>query len=74
VFPFPDSNEKEQHLFAIVFKLVLFSPGRIKKTRTRDIEREGEIRVKERVREVKGAQSKPNPSPNDFPKLWEARV
>ena len=23
---------------------------------------------------MKGAQSKPNPSPNVFPKLWDARV
>ena len=55
-----------------------------KKGRRRDIEREGEIRERERVlergrerergerdREVKGAQSKPNPSPNAFPKLCE---
>ena len=45
-----------------------------KKGRSRDIEREGEIREREgeiRDREVKGAQSKPNPSPNAFPKLWE---
>ena len=32
-----------------------------------NIERKGEIR--EREREVKGAQSKPNPSRNAFPKL-----
>ena len=38
-----------------------------KKGRRRDIEREGEIRE----REVKGAQSKPNPSPNAFLKLCE---
>ena len=31
-------------------------------------------RERERQRGVKGAQSKPNPSPNAFPKLWDARV
>ena len=28
----------------------------------------------EREREDKGEQSKPNPSPNDFPKLWDASL
>ena len=48
--------------------------GERKKGTKRDIEREGEIKERERVREVKGAQSKPNPSPNAFPKLWDATV
>ena len=43
-----------------------------KKGRRRDIKREGEIRERgERDREVNGAQSKPNPSPNAFLKLCE---
>ena len=54
-----------------------------KKGRRRDIEREGEIRERERgerdrevkgIERVKGAQSKPNPSPNTFPKLCDARM
>ena len=49
-----------------------------KKGRRIDIEREGEIRERERevkgIERVKGAQSKPNPSPNAFPKLCDARV
>ena len=49
-----------------------------KKGRRRDIEREGERGIKreregetgiERDSEVKSAQSKPNPSPNAFPKI-----
>ena len=40
--------------------------------RRRDLERDGDIRERgERDREVKGAQFKPNPSPNAFPKLCE---
>ena len=48
------------------------------KSRRRDIEREGEIIERERgdrdrevkgIERVKGAQSKPNPSPNAFPKF-----
>ena len=39
----------------------------------RDSGRESE-RECEREREVKGAQSKLNPSPNAFPKLWDACV
>ena len=31
-------------------------------------------RERESERGVKGAQSKPNPSPNAFPKLWDTRV
>ena len=45
-----------------------------KKGKRRNIERKGEIRERERGerdREVKGAQSKPNPSPNSFPKLCD---
>ena len=44
-----------------------------KKGKRRDIEREGEIREREvkGIERVKGAQSKPNPSPNVFPKLCE---
>ena len=44
-----------------------------KKGRRRDIEREGEIREREvkGIERVKGAQSKPNTSPNAFPKLCE---
>ena len=42
-----------------------------KKGRRRDIEKEGEMGEREREREVKGAQSKPNPSHNAFPKLCE---
>ena len=49
-----------------------------KKGRRRDIEREGEIREREGevkgIERVIGAQSKPNPSPNAFPKLCDARV
>ena len=37
----------------------------------REREREREIERGERYREVKGAQSKPSPSPNAFPKLYE---
>ena len=63
----------------IIFVVLVYQQGRKrpldtpkrmierKKGRRRDIEREGEIRE----RQVKGAQSKPNPSPNAFPKLSE---
>ena len=39
--------------------------------RDRELERESK---RERERLVKGALSKPNPSYNAFPKLWDARV
>ena len=43
--------------------------------RKRERERERERkRKRERERGVRGAQSKPNPSTNSFPKLWDARV
>ena len=47
-----------------------------KKGRRRYIEREGEIRERQvkGIERVKGARSKPNPSPNAFPRLCDAHV
>ena len=56
-------------------KRPLDTPKRMIERREREGEREKvREREREREREVKGAQRKPNPSPNAFPKLWDARV
>ena len=56
-------------------KRMIEKEGERKEERLQERHREGGIRDKrergERDREVKGAQSKPNPSPNAFPKLCE---
>ena len=48
--------------------------GEREKERYKERYREGGRDKRVIVREVKGAQSKPNPSPKAFPKLWDARV